>query len=137
MLQKTVQPSDLALLASRAAVEVDDLLLGRPSTLDAVRRLADHLQSKLRLDKAPASMRLMDPTTVVMVRRAMNASGGAVNTIDELVARANEMTAEVPSATGDRGRLESARGFCVALSRIADSYGPSMDDGDEPHPFSN
>jgi hypothetical protein len=135
---KTLPPSELALLASRAAVELDEILLGHDAGLGAVHELGVHLQSKLKLaEVGPVSTKLMDPTTVVMVRRAMNASLGAVDDITQLVLRAKEMTTDVGSAVGDRGHIESARTFCVALSRIADAYGPATEDSGELHPFSS
>jgi hypothetical protein len=135
---KTLCPSDLALLAARAAVELDDLLLDRSTNVASVVSLGEHLQSTLKvMENGPVSMQLMDPTTVVMVNSAMTASLGAVSTVEELVTRAREMTADVKAGTDDRGRLEKARSFCVALSRVADAYGPAIDEADTRHPYSS
>jgi hypothetical protein len=136
---KTLCPSDLALLAARAAVELDDLLLERSTNVASVVSLGEHLQSRLQVkENGPVSMQLMDPTTVVMVSSAMTASlGAAVSTVEELVTRAKEMTTDVKAGADDRGRLEKVRAFCVALSRVADAYGPAIDEADARHPYSS
>jgi hypothetical protein len=79
----------------------------------------------------------MDPTTVAVVSEALAASGGQVKTLDELVTRVREVTVGVAAGPGDRRRLEKARAFCVALSRVADAYSAAIDHGDTRHPYGN
>jgi hypothetical protein len=111
--------TDLAALASRAAIELDNLMLNRPTSLDAARGLAERLGEQMH---SSTGMNVPDISTVVALRRALIETPGltSATTLDELVKNAVAVTGWLstagPNATVD---LESLRKFCVALSREA------------------
>jgi len=139
---RELSEGDLALLASRAAVQIDDILLGRPPTRGPIEQLADHLTARLQT-VAPScgATQLVDPATVVVVERAMRATGSSARTLEELVqlARAIAETmrpgSEPASTESRREGLVRARIFCVALSQAAMSSLPSIDEADITHPY--
>lgn len=108
---------DLASLASRAAIELDNLMLKRPTSLEAAQRLAARLSE--RIPSTPAS-KIPDIATVVALRRALIETPGftEATTLDELVKNAAQVTGLLSKA-GPEVDLKLLRTFCVALSREA------------------
>ena len=126
---------DLASLASQAAIELDDLLLGRREELTAVAVLVDKIAAGLPEGKP------LDATTVVAVQRALIDTPGSkqTTTVSELQSSAAEMTARLSGLiTGVDVKapnvLEQLRSFCVALSKHSTALQRSPYDRRE-HPF--
>ena len=78
-------PRDLAWVACQAATELDNLLLGRSASIDAVRGLTRALSSSAVTTTTPAS--LVDPTTTVVLTRALRESEPNLHgrTLEDLV----------------------------------------------------
>ena len=110
---------DLASLASRAAIELDNLILNRPTSLEAARGLAEKLAEQMHSSKGK---NVPDISTVVALRRALIETPGlaSATTLDELVKNAAAVTGWLSNAGPDaKADLKSLRTFCVALSREA------------------
>ncbi len=126
---------DLASLASQAAIELDDLLLGRRKDLTAVGVLVDKIAAGLPQGKP------LDATTVVAVQRALIDTPGSkqTTTVSELQSSAAEMTARLSGLITESdvkapSLLEQLRSFCVALSKHSTALQRSPYDRRE-HPF--
>ena len=126
---------DLASLASQAAIELDDLLLGRRKDLTAVGVLVDKIAAGLPEGKP------LDATTVVAIQRALIDTPGSkqTTTVSELQSSAAEMTARLSGLITEedvKGSdvLERLRAFCVALSKHSTALQRSPYDRRE-HPF--
>lgn len=126
---------DLASLASQAAIELDDLILGRRKDLTAVGVLIDKIAAGLPEGKP------LDATTVVAIQRALIDTPGSkqTTTVSELQSSAAEMTARLSGLiTGGDVKaadvLEQLRSFCVALSKHSTALQRSPYDRRE-HPF--
>lgn len=110
---------DLGSLASQAAIQLDDLLLGRSQQLGALRVLADKIIEGLPQDEP------LDAATVVAVQRALVDTAGSVpsKTVSELQVRAAELSRKFLEIVGNTSQatmeqdLRQLRSFCVALSR--------------------
>jgi hypothetical protein len=126
---------DLASLASQAAIELDDLLLGRREELAAVGVLIDKIR-----DGLPHGQPL-DTTTVMAMQRAFIDTPGSkeTNTVSELQTNAAELMARLSGiVAGAKNQqataLEQLRSFCVALSKHSTALQRSPYDYQE-HPF--
>lgn len=139
--------SDLPSLASQAAIELDNLILGRSSQVEAIRRLALRIGESVERDAEPASaLSRLDPKTVVVIKRAIDDAlrlNAPLTTVDELVHETGkirerlERVSQNPQALQQHGidSLKQMRAFCLALSRRASAHEQSMDDRKPPHPF--
>lgn len=126
---------DLASLASQAAIDLDDLLLGRRKELMAVKVLAAKIAASL------PSGQTMDATTAVAVQRALIETPGLPQstTVNELLNSAAELTARLSKLVSepepkDTEEVRQLRSFCVALSRSSTVLQGSPYDRPE-HPF--
>jgi hypothetical protein len=142
MVQASTSPEplelemDLASLASQAAIDLDDLLLGRRKELTAVKVLAEKIAASLPLGQT------MDATTAVAVQRALIETPGLpqTTTVNELVNSAAELTARLsklvakPEPKENPDEVKQLRSFCVALSRSSTALQGSPYDRPE-HPF--
>ena len=128
---------DLPFLAARAAVELDNLILNQPTSLDSVKQIASLLQGSTTLAAGGQRKSLMDPATVDLVGRAIIAQGDQVMTITALAEVAARIADELASTEQDpkRNLLEKMRTFCVALSREASAYMSPEIETESPHPF--
>ena len=139
--------SDLPALSCRAAGELDNLLTGRGIQKDAVRRLAVLISSALPIvEESSLPRSLFDPTTVVVMRQAIDDSAMTnkqLSTLNELVDQAGRIgdrlkgVAEDAEALKKRGpeEIKSLRSFCLALSKRASAQLPSIDEWEFPHPY--
>ena len=132
---------DLPFLASEAAIELVNLLLGRKSDLKSVSILAEKLRNSVEIDKTNGEIHsLMDPTTVIILAEAINKSQAqpTITKVEELIKKACSIADDLSNNTDpkdNRNRLEWARDFCVALSRLTAAYHKSIFDLRPPHPF--
>jgi hypothetical protein len=121
---------DLCLLASNAAVELDDLLLGRSSHMDSVHELAEILGRIGEPDTAesPLAMRV-DPYAALVVSNALDESRWCtpLATLADLAREAGTIAARLhDSRTSQSDSIERMRSFCIALSKSAAAYGDSL-----------
>jgi hypothetical protein len=136
--------SDLPLLASRAAIQLDDLILKKRTKTDAIQQLAEYLANSTKeVNGSGVRQSLMDPSTAEVLRRALEDSRGQgeFKTIGELVHEAWLMAEGMrhPDASRDtdeeRPSLDRLKRFCVALSRQASSFRQSVYDVRPAHRF--
>lgn len=132
---------DLPFLASKAAIELDNLILGRTSDLKSVNILAEKLRHSFEIDETNGERRsLLDPTTLTILGEAINKSETqpTVTKEKDLINKAWSIADELlqeKNLKDDSGRLEWARAFCVALSSLTAAYHRSIFDLRPPHPF--
>jgi len=130
----------LSLVASKAAIEIDCLLLGRKFGFEAVNQLARLLENSVEVTEgAGKAQSLMDAPTVSAVDKAMSDSewaAGELTTIDQLVAEAAKIagvaSGVVSGSETKKESLEKLRAFCVALARCASAYRQSIFDEQKP-----
>ena len=122
--------TDLASLANQAAIDVDNLVLGRdPVSLDGVARLSAFLaESVTRFDEPHLSPSGLNPATAVVLHLAINDSSfDHVTKLNELLARAKQITGLFDNLAANPMEflrehldiLKQIRLFCLALSRRA------------------
>lgn len=122
----------LSFLASQAAIELDNLLLRRPTGLEAVQTLGQRLNAATEPVQGSAERRtLMDAPTVSILSSAISASRSQdVRTLAELADESWKMANELQVAkdSADRQAITKLRSFCVFLSQNARSYRQSIED---------
>jgi hypothetical protein len=131
---------DLAPLASMAAVEIDNRLLGRAHVTDAVRALAQHLKASMHAPASAAGVafeQLLDPTTVAFKRTLqLSPWAGALQSVEDLVSQAASITRTLVGEGTLPNELQRLRSFCVALSRVAAAGGHPIEDRESWSEFS-
>jgi len=112
---------ELPFLASKAAVELDNLILGKPGDSHAVMTLAQHLQSCVeRVPGTEEYRSLMDPATIIVFTGAVAASGiPKVQTFVDLARVAWQIANDLQSSDASCDTLRRLRTFCVNLAKIA------------------
>ena len=131
---------DLPLLASEAAVEMDNLLAQRTQDLTAMRRLGARLRNSIQIGTAGGPARsLMDrPTLTVLGEAVAEATRSeSLQRIEDLLGRAARIAdlLFVDPPAGSTDELMQARDFCLALSRAVMAYHRSILDLRPSHPF--
>ena len=128
---------DIALVASDAAVELDELLRGKHPSLVSVRRLTAALPRLLRAANVPSgTAATFDPGAVVVVSRAFDDANWSapLHTTSDLAAEAAGLTDKLrhAEAASQTEFLTKFRDFCLALAKTAIAYGHSFEDLDPP-----
>lgn len=130
--------SDLSFVASQAAIELDNHLLGRGGQFVAVGQLADYLRASTETGAGVArTMSLLDPQAVEVVSRAIDASGEqTIKTLEDLQSHAGRLATELGNmkGDGDGSKIERLRDFCVSLSQVATAHQQAMLDLESTHP---
>jgi hypothetical protein len=125
LVLSALDPS-LSRIASLAAIELDNLLLGKNSGLEAVQVLGQRLNKLTEpVEGTDERKSLMDAPTVSILSNAFSASRSQdVQTLAELTREAWQMASDLESTDPeqDRQALERCRAFCVFLSQNARSY---------------
>lgn len=125
---------DLASLASLAAIELDDLLLGRRKQFDAVQLLAQRIASGV-----PDGQPLDDSTVVAMHHALIEDPSGAPTTMTELKTTAAVLSDQMAKLVGEDTNnamdlIKKLRSFCVALSKHSMAIHRSpYDEKEDPH----
>jgi hypothetical protein len=134
--------NDLASLASHAAVELDELILGRAKSLSAVEQLAVVISELLASPDPNQVVTRADPRMMVAVGRAINDSGLAqTTTVEGLRHEATVLSQMLLSLTRPETTLpkmealERMRGFCLRLSKIALASRRSGQEFQQRHPL--
>lgn len=128
----------LSLIASQAAIELDNLRLGTATDFEAVTKLASRLKDSM--GEIPGSGRtkgLMDPQAIHILSQAYTeAEGETIKTVDELAHKALLLADGLGDAkeSSAKDQIEKLRDFCIALSRIASSYRKSVMSQRKPDP---
>lgn len=131
--------SDLALLASEAAIDIDNMLSCRGCEFVAMRQLAERLNNSIKEDLTICSPRsLMDPATLSVLSAAvMEAQNKSLPKVDELLGEAAKIAKILSSSTSaeNSDELRQARDFCMAFSKAVVGYRKSMYYLRQPQPF--
>jgi hypothetical protein len=110
----------LSFLASQAAVALDNLLLGKPSEMQAVKLLGARLaHSTEEIEGGEGRRSLMDPATISVFSNAIAASGiRPIHTLPELAFEAWRLAEDLQKSqsTSEKHRLELLRTFCSHLA---------------------
>ena len=127
-------------LASNAAVELDLLINGDETDLEAVKQLGERLRQTLDTPVAgqPARGLQVDTETETVLGQAFAQAGADPATIlGELFRRTEQIAGQLSSAEAatERKTLEWQRAFCLALSQSAAAYRQSIFDVRPPHPY--
>ena len=142
--EQVVQSLESALpaVASRAAVQLDNLRLGRSQTLEAVARLADILHA-MRASREES--KYIDPSQAIVVNRAIRDASilpEFLSTLDQIVEEAGKLRDRLTRITqspevleSDTTELEALINFCVALSKQAASLERPPEEMKPGHPF--
>jgi hypothetical protein len=116
----------LSYLASEAAFELDNILIGEISNEPvAVKLLAQRLQNSTEaIGAGDTRQSLMDPTTISVFSNAIAASGLArVSTLEDLAAKAWKISQDLEHSSKEvqteRQSIERLRNFCVFLADSA------------------
>jgi hypothetical protein len=138
-LRIQVLDPDLPLLASQAALELDNLLLGEKVEPMALRQLGKALKNSFTGTGSTPRKSLVDPGVVAVIGRALNASDvmKSASTVDELDNKAWEVVGQMDQIGehGDSNDVKKVRDFCVALSDYAASYRQALSDADPVPPY--
>lgn len=130
---------DLSSLASRAAIEIDNLILGQSKEQNSIKKLAKKLKESIHDSYSGAECRfLTNPTAVTIMGRAINKGApNKISSVDEIIKQAQLITdiLNKPMSSSDRPQLEEIRSFCIALSISAASHRVSAVDKRPKHPF--
>lgn len=138
-LELTSFDSNVPLLAIEAANELDELIVGRGGSLDAVERLKALVQRSFPTHPENAKS-FLDSGTVAVFSEAFSEIDRPkqVKTVDELKKRAKEIEAALnllDKSTNDPTLLKKLRAFCLALAASAASFRNSVYEVHPPHPF--
>ena len=108
---------DLTSLACQAAVELDNLILHRPTQLHAVHKLATTIRDVVSVPEPSQPSSLLDPTTAVALHKAI----GGLKTLEQLLEHVRDVTTRLGKAspTGGAQDWKQLRDFCLALSQHA------------------
>ena len=132
--------STLPSLACRAAIELDNLLLGRLSVVKAIPLLAANLR-----ELEGGSPSLLDPRAALIINRAISnvhMLDHPVATADQLITHAYEIRKRLENITKESimdennvEEIKKLRSFCVELSKSAVAFYDFLDEMEPSHPF--
>jgi hypothetical protein len=116
-------PSELAVLASTAAVVLDDRARGREVELTPVNRLASWLRSTInRLDPLAQNRALIDPGTAQLLNRTFRSSPQSSSSIriEVLFGQARDLGDRLYRVSeAPQREVQQLRDLCLAFSRAA------------------
>ncbi len=121
--------SDLAMGAARAAMELDQLLLGRETSLEAAMRVTEYLGRAIKTGPGEVPSASVDYSALVVLGRAMQDSRFFTSParVEDLVSEAAQVVGGIreihkTASSGGHGEEETVgilRDFFVALSRAS------------------
>lgn len=136
--------NDLPSVACQAAIELDNLIIGRSIGLEAAKRLSSIISQSLpSRSEACTQQCWFDPTTAVAMHRAITDTQVPLESFEELLRKTGEILGDLgklgddPNAFKAQGAktLPMMRAFCLALSKHASALQQSFDDQMPDHPF--
>ena len=128
--------SDFCLLASEAAVELEDLMNGKKSTLEAVKEVAVVLEENLGTSAAEPLKAM--PGAFTLVNSAISGSvfDEGVITVSDLLAKVRQIVDRLGNtAPKEKEELNRLREFCAALSLVTSSFLQGAYASRPRHPF--
>lgn len=140
-------PFNLSDVASRAAVELDNLLLGKSRDLQATTDLIEYITDSIPENaNSVKSGTGLDTTTVIVLNRAIGDSSVAahtVSTVADLATEIHKILRQLEDFKSNRNdsekvvdeKLVKLRDFCLALSKSASLQEMPSRDLEPQHPF--
>lgn len=136
---------DFPWLASRAAIELDGILIGRANpSVESIRQLAQRLGNSTNLNAGSERSFVADLPTLDIFTRALTASRTSVSTVNDAAREAWRISEEL-HRTPDRSQLEASqearrqiemlRTFCIELARNSVVYRQLIDEPDASQSF--
>lgn len=116
---------NFSFLALRAAVELDDILHGKLSSVEAVRELAEALGKTTSVVGSGSLTSLVDPLSADLIGRALERNSATpIHTVSDLVHQANQVVSSLRAATQGslKEKIEALRDFCLALCEVTGSF---------------
>ena len=137
---------DLPSVACQAAIELDNLILGRGTSLLGVVELSNRLTEEVpNVPDLNSPLSLVDPSTVVALYGTLQEACiiGSSGDIADLTRRTEEIVLRLktvnddPQAarSADLGGVRKLKEFCLILSRRAAAAGGDLDEARPPHPY--
>ncbi len=131
---------DLSFLASNAAVELDLLINGEWTELNAVKELGERLRNSLDKpapDQPARGLQVDTETEAVLGQAFARAGADPAKVLSDLFRRTEEIAEQLSSAEPavNRTELEGYRAFCLALSQFAAAHRQLVFDVRPPHPY--
>jgi hypothetical protein len=125
--------SDIPLLATRAAIELDRLLADDNIGLTNVGKLASLLQESQIVNSATKNT-LLDPATLTVMNRAITEAdlGRGIIKVEDLIKKAYEIANKLAASEDElskdsyKDELRKLKKFCMALSNLSASYRQSL-----------
>lgn len=141
-VSQSVRTRDLASVALKAATELDNLIRHQHTTLDGLRDFAEQLSSRVVRAGGAAPASLLDPTTTIVLGRAVGDASGSlpqqVNDVtvatEKWIVQMSELIKAVEQAEDIHPPLANLRSFCLAVSIHATAMSPKPFDRPD-HPF--
>jgi hypothetical protein len=137
---------DLPSVACQAAIELDNLILGRGTSLSGVAELSNRLTEEVpNVPDLNSPLSLVDPSTVVALHGTLQEAciTGPSDDIADLTRRAGEIVQRLKSVSDNPQAARSAgleelhklKDFCLILSRRAAATSGDPDEARPPHPY--
>lgn len=137
---------DLPSVACQAAIELDNLILGRASDLPGVAELSVRLSREVpEVPDLNSPLSLVDPSTVVALHgtiQELRLAAPSDDIIDltrqagEIVLRLNKVSDDPTAArASDLDELRKLKEFCLILSRHSAAATGDPDESRPPHPY--
>ncbi len=137
---------DLPSVACQAAMELDNLILGRNSSLRGVAELSNRLTEEVPdVPDLNSPLSLVDPSTVVALHGTLQEAciTGPSDNITDLTRRAGEIVQRLKTVSADPQAARSAdleglrklKDFCLILSRRAAAASGDPEEARPPHPY--
>jgi hypothetical protein len=137
---------DLASVACQAAIELDNLILGRVNTLPSVAELSNRLTAEVpNVPDLNSPLSLIDPATVVALHGTLQEAciTAPSDDIADLTQRAGEIVRRLKAVSADPQGAKSAdleelrklKEFCLILSRRSAAASGEPDESRPPHPY--
>lgn len=133
----SINDPELPFIAASAALELDDVIKGRSTSLQHFNELSAVLKTALSAtDDAPRALASVDPVTSTVFQRALRASDQSRGlTTESLAQKVLDITLELQLRPGGQPDLELMKRFCVELSRTALSSRDATQRSRSEHPY--
>lgn len=135
----SVLDEDLSFLATQAALELDMLMEGKETELEAIPRLSSVMSGSFQPFQSGGRGSFLDPATATIVNRAFTDSNLAnLETVDQLIQSSLKLAEELASQTSTskrNGELATMKKFCMALARCSAAYRESVLGHPSKHPY--
>lgn len=122
--------ANIPLLAIQAANELDELVQGRKTEFQAVKRLAEVMKQSFPIESPSGGTAFVDSGTVAVLSQAMDElpDGPRASTMSELVDYALRVVKDLETfeSASPTENLKAMRDFCIALASAASAYQQSI-----------